>query len=135
MLPKGNYQGTIFADAVHGTDDVPLSDDANLDFFFLPADANHDRLVGNLDFNAYAANNGQSGRTFSQGDFNYDGNVNLQDFNILSSNYGSSLAPTPAPGALGVSEGAGQHELTWTAPPNRTSVRCTGSQACRHTSA
>ena len=44
------------------------------------------------DFNALAANFGQSPRVFSQGDFNYDGTVNLADFNILASRFGTVLA-------------------------------------------
>jgi hypothetical protein len=37
-----------------------------------------------------AANFGQSGRRWSQGDFDFTGNVNLLDFNRLASNFGAS---------------------------------------------
>jgi hypothetical protein len=73
VLSKGNYQATIFSDAVSGTDGQPMASDANFEFFFMPADANHDRKVDLVDYNYWAPNNGYSGRDFSQGDFNYDG--------------------------------------------------------------
>jgi len=73
------------------------------------------------DFNALAANFGQSNRTFSQGDFNYSGNVNLEDFNILASRFGAVLAgaaSTPNPfgqtrfgGAGADDDGAGDELL------------------------
>ena len=66
---------------------------APLDFFFLPADANHDATVNLQDFNILAGNFGQSGRDFSQGDFNYDGTVNLSDFNLLAGKFGTGLSP------------------------------------------
>ena len=50
-----------------------------------------------FDFNVIAANFGQTGRTFSQGNFNYDpaGNVNLDDFNLLASRFGTILPSQP----------------------------------------
>ena len=42
-----------------------------------------------------AANFGQAGKTFSQGDFNYDGLVDTIDFNSLASNFGQSLPSEP----------------------------------------
>jgi hypothetical protein len=51
------------------------------------------------DFNVLAANFGQSGRTFTQGDFTYDGTVNLDDFNVLAGRFGIVLAgPASSPG-------------------------------------
>ena len=57
-----------------------LPSDFEYDFFVLAADANHDRNVNALDFNALASNFGLPSRTFIQGDFNYDGSVNTLDF-------------------------------------------------------
>src|SRR5207247_7377871 len=71
-----------------------LSSDYNFDFFVLAADANRDRAVDTTDFNILAANFGQSGKTFSQGDFNYDGLVDTIDFNLLAAKFGTAL---PAP--------------------------------------
>jgi len=66
------------------------------DFFVFAGDANHDRSVNTTDFSSLAANFGQSGKNYSQGNFNYDGVVDTLDFAILASRYGESLA---APGA------------------------------------
>jgi hypothetical protein len=51
--------------------------------------------VNLADFNLLAANFGQTGRNFAQGNFNYDagGLVNLQDFNLLASRFGMTVAP------------------------------------------
>ena len=38
MLPNGNYQSTIFADAVIGPDGLPMSGDGDFSFYFLHAD-------------------------------------------------------------------------------------------------
>jgi hypothetical protein len=65
-----------------------------LDFFVLAGDANHDRAVDTLDFNALAANFGGTGKTYSQADFNYDdGVVDTLDFNALAASFGRMLAP------------------------------------------
>jgi hypothetical protein len=56
----------------------------------LPGDANFDGLVNLQDFNALAANFGQSDRFWYHGDFNRDRVVNLQDFNALAAHFGQS---------------------------------------------
>jgi hypothetical protein len=56
--------------------------------------------VDTVDFNILAANFGQSGKKFSEGDFNYDGVVDTIDFNLLASRFGTTLAP--AAGRRGV---------------------------------
>jgi hypothetical protein len=63
-------------------------------FFSLIGDANRDHSVDTVDFNNLAANFGQSGRNFGQGNFDYDpaGNVDTLDFNLLSTNFGKSVA-------------------------------------------
>src|SRR5688572_25461923 len=58
-------------------------------------DANLDGVVNLGDFNALAANFGQSGRTWEQGDFTEDGTVNLSDFNLLAANFGKQIQPAP----------------------------------------
>jgi hypothetical protein len=60
----------------------------------VPGDANIDGTVNLEDFNALAANFGQSNRTWTTGDFNYDGLTNLADFNILATHFGVSAAGT-----------------------------------------
>ncbi len=52
-------------------------------------DANLDRRVNALDFNALATNYGSAGG-WAQGDFNGDGVVNSLDFNLLAGNFGFS---------------------------------------------
>ena len=68
---------------------------SSFDFFVLTADANRDRVVNTTDFNVLAANFGQSGRSFTQGNFDYsaDGRVDTTDFNLLASRFGTSVAP------------------------------------------
>ena len=91
VLPDGNYRATLVAAGVTTPNGQPLPADHVMNFFFLNGDANHDGRVNLEDFNALAANFGQSPRTFSQGDFNYNGVVNLEDFNILASRFGTIL--------------------------------------------
>lgn len=61
ILPKGNYQSAIFADAVRNASGEPMSADANALYFSLPADANRDRYVNDLDFNALATHFNSNG--------------------------------------------------------------------------
>jgi plastocyanin len=72
-------------------------------------DANLDGIVNLSDFNALAANFGQSNRTWEQGDFNEDGSVNLTDFNLLAANFGKEIEPAP-PGST-ISFGFGGNAL------------------------
>jgi hypothetical protein len=61
-------------------------------------DANLDNTVDLIDFNALAANFGQSGKFWQDGDFNYNGTVDLIDFNALAAQFGitgSPEGPTP----------------------------------------
>ncbi len=74
----------------------PLAEDWFLDY--AQGDANLDGTVNLSDFNALAANFGQSGRTWQQADFTYDGQVTLDDFNALAANFGmEELARDPTP--------------------------------------
>jgi hypothetical protein len=102
-LSDGNYQLTISASGVSGAGG-PLDgnadgiggDDFVFGFFFLNADADHNRTVNTGDFNVLAQNFNKTGMSFGQGDFNYDGRVNALDFNVLATEYGKTV-PSPAP--------------------------------------
>jgi hypothetical protein len=90
-LPDGNYRAVV-----QGVRDQAgnVMSDTTFDFFALTADANRDRTVDTVDFNILAGSFGQSGRSFSQGNFNYDsgGAVDTVDFNLLAANFGKTLA-------------------------------------------
>jgi dockerin type I repeat protein len=99
ILPDGNYHALV-SNTLTDSFGNALAGNTAFDFFFLTADANHDRTVNAPDFVAMAMNfNKTSGVTFSGGDFNYDGRVNALDFNILATNFGRAL-PVPAPGSV-----------------------------------
>ncbi len=132
VLPSGNYQSTIFADAVIGPDGLPMSADADFNFHFLLADiagfdgAPPDRQVGLPDYNKMNSHWGQQNVGYSNGDFNYDGTVNLQDYNIVAGNFGGNVPELPAPGTLEVGNGPGQLALTWNLgniPADATNIR------------
>jgi hypothetical protein len=98
LLADGNYRAILAAGSVADSAGNPLATDQTADFFVLAADANRDRSVDTIDFNVLAANFGQSGKTFSQGNFDYDaaGNVDTVDFNLLVANFGKALEPASA---------------------------------------
>src|SRR5439155_25445154 len=57
-------------------------------------DANLDRIINTLDFNALAMNfNKMSKVGWAKGDFNGYDKVNTLDFNIIASNFGSNANP------------------------------------------
>jgi hypothetical protein len=68
--------------------------------YTLRGDANLDRTVNALDFNALASGYGETDSTWVRGDFNYDGVVNTFDFNAIATNYNTSL---PMPAMVGTS--------------------------------
>ncbi len=98
-LPDGNYRATLNAGSVSDTAGLVLPANSIYDFFFLNGDATRDRAVTLNDFTILAANFGQTGKRFSEGNFNYDpaGAVDLDDFTILASQFGKSL---PAAGEV-----------------------------------
>ena len=103
ILPDANYQATIYATQVTDGSGTPMPSDSIAGFFVYTADANHDRIVDTIDFNSLAANFGQSGRTFSQGNFNYSGSVDTIDFNLLTASFGrTSAAAGAVPKAIDV---------------------------------
>jgi hypothetical protein len=73
IFANGNYQATIFADAIIGPDGLPMQSDADLPFFFLMYDiwstgGAPDRLVGIQDYNKLAGNFGLSPAVYKDGD-------------------------------------------------------------------
>jgi hypothetical protein len=62
-------------------------------------DANLDGVVNALDFNALAANFGQSNATWVHGDFDYNTVVNSIDFDLLAFDFNQSLLDPPSPGS------------------------------------
>ena len=104
QYPDGNYRATLLVAGITDAAGNPLTPSAGnsnhtFDFFSLVADANHDRNINALDFNALASNYGRPGRTFSQGNFNYDTAVDSIDFSLLAMHFGQTLA-LPAPSVL-----------------------------------
>ncbi len=100
MLPDGNYTASLFSGAVLDDNGAGLGNDFTLAFWTDQADANHDRAVNALDFNAVAANLGKPNAGFANGDFNYDGTVNTADFAILAATFNQSFIGPDAPGRL-----------------------------------
>lgn len=65
----------------------------------LDGDANFDGTVSSLDFDAFVAGYGATGRKWSEGDFSdFDGKVTTVDFNRLAGNFGQ-VASGSIPGA------------------------------------
>jgi hypothetical protein len=86
-LPDGNYTATILNGIVADADGKSLGRDYTMSFFSFQGDANHDRTINALDFNALASNFGQSNKGFAGGDFNLDGITNTADFTLLASRF------------------------------------------------
>jgi hypothetical protein len=105
-LADANYRATLTASQITNVLGNPMSANATFDFFSLMADANHDRTVDSLDFNAMLASYGDIAKDFSQGNFNYDTKVDTADFNLLAGHFGQTLpAPAPVAGASALSAG------------------------------
>ena len=100
VLPDGDYLAALTNSGITDLAGNPLGGDGQFSFFFMMGDANHDRHVNLLDFNALAANFNQTGRNYTQGNFNYDGSVNLLDFNILAARFNTTLPMLPGATSL-----------------------------------
>jgi hypothetical protein len=101
ILPDGDYGVLIQGNGVADPAGNHAAADGSTNFFFEQADANFDRTVNALDFNALATNFGGANKTYSQGDFNYDGSVSTMDFTILAAKFNQVLAlPAPLPMSL-----------------------------------
>jgi len=97
-LADGNYAFNIPEGAIATVAGQPNTDAIEFvggQAFILAADANRNRSVNLDDFTILAANFGQTGKVFTQGNFNYspDGRVNLDDFTILAAQFGKTLPP------------------------------------------
>ena len=77
-----------------------LGDDYTMAFWTYQGDANHDRTINALDFNALAANFGMAGKGFAGGDFNYDGTTNTADFTLLATRFNQRFTGPDAPSLL-----------------------------------
>jgi len=95
VLADGNYRATLLAAGITSPGGAPLPANHVFNFHVLAGDADRSGAVNSDDFNILAVNFGQSGKTFSQGNFSYDpaGLVDSDDFNMLAINFGVSLAP------------------------------------------
>ncbi len=98
ILPDANYRLRVIAPGVLDNAGNALVADNTFDFYTLTGDANRDRVVDFSDLLIVAQNYGQSGRTFSQGNFDYsaDGLVDFSDLLLLAQRYGTSLLLSPA---------------------------------------
>jgi autotransporter-associated beta strand protein len=80
----------------------PVDNSSVIVEYTLAGDANLDRTVNALDFNAVASNFGlSSGALWRQGDFNYDGIVDTNDFTAMSQNFGQPLTDGALAPSLG----------------------------------
>jgi hypothetical protein len=105
-LPDGNYAATLVNGVVADTNGASLGRDYTMAFFSFQGDANHDRSVNALDFNAVASNFGASNRGFAGGDFNLDGVTNAADFTLLASRFNQLFAGPAQPDVLFAPGGA-----------------------------
>lgn len=101
-LIDGNYTASASA-AITDLVGNPLA--SNLfSFFFMNADADHDRDVDNADFGVLFSHFGQSsGATFADGDFDYDGDVDNSDFGVFFGQFNATLPEPALPAALSAS--------------------------------
>jgi hypothetical protein len=92
-LANGDYRVRVLAGGVQAASGPANAADLSASFFSLAGDTNRDRTVNFDDLLTLAQNYGQSGRTFSQGNFDYsaDGAVSFDDLLLLAQNYGRNL--------------------------------------------
>jgi hypothetical protein len=94
LLPDADYRVTVNASDVSNGAGVPASGaPIIINFHILKGDANRDRATNFADLLILSQNFGQSGRTYSLGNFDYssDGLVEFADLLILSQNFGTQL--------------------------------------------
>jgi hypothetical protein len=100
VLPNGDYRLTLRAGSIVSATGQTLTTDANIEFFVLAGDADHN---GVINFDDYARiDNGFNNHLvgFSNGDFNYDGVVNFDDYALIDLAFNSQTAPLPASSPL-----------------------------------
>jgi hypothetical protein len=98
-IPDGNFRATL--SGVKDSGNNALAGGVSQDFFFLLGDANHDRIVNALDFNALASQYGATNSGYSSGDFDFSTIVNSVDFSILATTFGHRLAAPAGSAPLG----------------------------------
>lgn len=93
ILADGNYRVTIPTTAQLNSAGEHLPGTYNFDFYVLAGDADRNRTVDFSDLLILAQNYGQSGKTFSDGNFNYsaDGLIDFSDLLLLAQRYGTSV--------------------------------------------
>ena len=93
-LPDGYFGARVIAAGVFNSAGTRLNADSFNIFGFLNGDADRDGTVDFDDLVTLAQNYGETGKTFSQGnfDFSLDGSVAFPDLVILAQRYGRSLA-------------------------------------------
>jgi ELWxxDGT repeat protein len=98
-LVDGEYRLDVATGAVRDVSGNPTASALSVEFFILAADANRDRTVNDVDAAILESHFGQSGRTFSSGDFNFDTTVDAADREILFAQFGKTLLA--ASGSIG----------------------------------
>ena len=88
-----NGLGQIVADAYYLGNNIAVL----LTPLLLPGDANQDGKVNINDLTIVLANFGQTGMTWTQGEFTGDGTVDINDLTIVLANYGRTLAYSAGP--------------------------------------
>jgi GH25 family lysozyme M1 (1,4-beta-N-acetylmuramidase) len=97
-LADGDFHATL--SNVHDAASNAVSTGGSIDFHFLTGDANGDRTVNALDFNALASHFGFAGAGFAGGDFDFSGAVDTADFSALAARWNQTLPAATQP--LGV---------------------------------
>jgi hypothetical protein len=125
-LPRGNYELLFNAnkvtngsgDALDGDRDGTAGDDYVSGFFFMPGDANHDRVVDAGDYGMIDwFIDVQDAEGFSNGDFNYDGVIDAGDYGVIDTWTGTALPPPPdQANEVAAAAGRGFIDVYWTAP-------------------
>jgi len=101
-LPDGDYRASLAAGSVKDTSNNAMASEYAFNFFAFTADANRDHVVDTIDLNTLAAHFGETGATFSEGNFNYDSLVDTVDFNVLATKFSQSerLIASRAPASV-----------------------------------
>ena len=90
--PTGNKYAIGYADSADPENPAGLPSGTIEIKYTLYGDANLDGVVNSVDFGILAANFGQSGKVWDEGDFTYSGVVNSVDFGLLAANFGQSTS-------------------------------------------
>ncbi|MFT3784769.1 MAG: Calx-beta domain-containing protein [Tepidisphaeraceae bacterium] len=112
VLPDGMYSVSIAPNSIHAPNGPGNESAINAGFHVLVGDFDRDGTVNFNDLLILAANYGQSGRTFSQGnaDYSADGTVAFSDLLQLASRYGTKLFSNVAVAAPSVTSSTVQKD-------------------------